>query len=211
MARCTLPVNFAGVPALSIPVPVAGPIPASLQLVGPWGAEPMLLAAGLVVEEAVASAPRQDRRTSSFRHRAGAWRSSCDDHFRTIRVVRIEMQVVQRRVGTRRVAAGVGHDDDLVVGPPVHGVAQAEHGRPERPGAGPLGEGRHFVPGSVALVAVGAAEARTVGGRAATRATARRSTPRGRPAAPGIAGLVVAGLATTCQPTGPVRRSGRPW
>jgi amidase len=54
MARCTLPVNFAGVPALSIPVPAAGAIPASLQLVGPWGAEPLLLGAGLVVEAAVA-------------------------------------------------------------------------------------------------------------------------------------------------------------
>ncbi|HUO48368.1 MAG TPA: amidase [Acidimicrobiales bacterium] len=53
MARCTLPVNFAGVPALSIPVPTAGPLPASLQLIGPWDAEADLLAAGAVVEEAV--------------------------------------------------------------------------------------------------------------------------------------------------------------
>jgi amidase len=54
MARCTLPVSFAGVPALSVPVPAAGALPASLQLIGPWHAEPALLAAGLVIEAAVA-------------------------------------------------------------------------------------------------------------------------------------------------------------
>jgi Asp-tRNA(Asn)/Glu-tRNA(Gln) amidotransferase A subunit family amidase len=54
MARCTLPVNFGGVPALSLPVPAAGPLPASLQLIGPWHAEPALLAAGSVIEAAVA-------------------------------------------------------------------------------------------------------------------------------------------------------------
>ena len=35
VARSTLPVNLAGVPALSLPVPTAGHLPASLQLVAP--------------------------------------------------------------------------------------------------------------------------------------------------------------------------------
>ena len=35
VSRCTLPVNLAGVPALSLPVPTGGPLPASIQLVGP--------------------------------------------------------------------------------------------------------------------------------------------------------------------------------
>jgi amidase len=54
MARCTLPVNLAGVPALSLPVPSSGPVPASLQLIGPAGSEEQLLAAGGDVEAAVA-------------------------------------------------------------------------------------------------------------------------------------------------------------
>jgi amidase len=53
MARCTLPVNLAGVPALSLPVPSGGPVPASLQLIGPHWSEERLLAAGSVVEAAV--------------------------------------------------------------------------------------------------------------------------------------------------------------
>jgi Asp-tRNA(Asn)/Glu-tRNA(Gln) amidotransferase A subunit family amidase len=53
MARCTLPVNVAGVPALSLPVPSTGPLPASLQLVGPHHSEERLLAAGLQVEAAL--------------------------------------------------------------------------------------------------------------------------------------------------------------
>ncbi len=52
VARCTLPVNLAGVPALSLPVPTAGHLPASLQLVARRGAEETLLAAGRVVEAA---------------------------------------------------------------------------------------------------------------------------------------------------------------
>jgi len=52
LARCTLPVNLAGVPALSLPVPSDGPVPASLQLVAPAGGEERLLAAGLTVEAA---------------------------------------------------------------------------------------------------------------------------------------------------------------
>lgn len=53
MARCTLPANLAGVPALSVPVPSAGPVPASLQLMGPPGSEARLLGAGRTVEAAV--------------------------------------------------------------------------------------------------------------------------------------------------------------
>jgi amidase len=51
-ARCTLPANLAGVPALALPVPADGPLPASVQLIGPHGAERELLAAGLVLEAA---------------------------------------------------------------------------------------------------------------------------------------------------------------
>jgi amidase len=52
MARCTLPVNLAGVPALSLPVPSSGPVPASLQLIGASGSEEQLLAAGRDLEAA---------------------------------------------------------------------------------------------------------------------------------------------------------------
>ncbi len=53
--RHTLPVNLAGVPALSLPVPTSAPLPASLQLIGPEGAEEALLAAGAVLEGAAVS------------------------------------------------------------------------------------------------------------------------------------------------------------
>jgi amidase len=50
----TIPVNFGGNPALSLPVPRPGArVPASLQLVGPPGGEEALLAAGAAVEAAV--------------------------------------------------------------------------------------------------------------------------------------------------------------
>ena len=55
MARCTLPVNLAGVPALALPVPSTGPVPASLQLVGPDGGEEAVLGAGLHLEAALSS------------------------------------------------------------------------------------------------------------------------------------------------------------
>jgi amidase len=57
----TSPVNAAGVPALALPVPAdgpraaGGPLPASLQLIGPPGSEDRLLAAGAVLEQAVAA------------------------------------------------------------------------------------------------------------------------------------------------------------
>jgi amidase len=50
----TLPVNLAGLPALVLPVP-AGRLPASIQLVGPAGAEERLLAFGALLERAVAA------------------------------------------------------------------------------------------------------------------------------------------------------------
>jgi amidase len=53
-ARYTLPVNLAGVPALALPVPARGSLPASLQLVSAWGSEERLLAAGAAVEAAAA-------------------------------------------------------------------------------------------------------------------------------------------------------------
>jgi amidase len=55
VARCTIPVNLAGVPALALPVPTSGPLPASIQLIGPAGSEEQLLAAGTWLESAIAS------------------------------------------------------------------------------------------------------------------------------------------------------------
>ena len=53
----TSPVNTAGIPALALPIPVpgrdAGPIPASVQLIGPRNSEERLLAAGARLEQAV--------------------------------------------------------------------------------------------------------------------------------------------------------------
>ena len=45
--------NLAGVPALSLPVPTGGPLPASIQLIGPARSEERLLAAGQWLESAV--------------------------------------------------------------------------------------------------------------------------------------------------------------
>jgi len=51
----TSPVNVAGLPAAALPVPVGGPLPASLQLIGRQGSEEQLLAAAALVEQAVAT------------------------------------------------------------------------------------------------------------------------------------------------------------
>ncbi|MET0325141.1 MAG: amidase [Ilumatobacteraceae bacterium] len=51
----TNPVNLAGLPALALPAPTGGRLPAGLQLVGPWGREDLLLATGATVEAAGAS------------------------------------------------------------------------------------------------------------------------------------------------------------
>jgi amidase len=51
--RLTLPVNLAGLPALSLPIPVRGnALPASLQLIAPAYGEEMLLSVGAIVEAA---------------------------------------------------------------------------------------------------------------------------------------------------------------
>jgi amidase len=52
--RCTLPVNLAGFPALSLPVRTGGPLPASIQVIGPPHSEERLLAAGAWLESAAA-------------------------------------------------------------------------------------------------------------------------------------------------------------
>lgn len=56
----TSPVNVAGVPALAMPIPAApgapgasGPVPPSVQLIGPAGGEDRLLSAGAILEEAL--------------------------------------------------------------------------------------------------------------------------------------------------------------
>jgi amidase len=55
--RQTHAVNLAGLPALALPVPTGGPLPASLQLIGPAGSEELLLATGLLLEAAVGDKP----------------------------------------------------------------------------------------------------------------------------------------------------------
>jgi amidase len=55
VARCTLPVNLAGVPALALPIPTTGPLPASLQVVGPPNSEERLVALGMQLESAAAA------------------------------------------------------------------------------------------------------------------------------------------------------------
>jgi amidase len=54
-ARCTLPANLSGDPALALPVPTGGPLPASAQLTAPGGGEELLLAAGMAFEAAVST------------------------------------------------------------------------------------------------------------------------------------------------------------
>ena len=49
-SRLTLPVNLAGLPAVSLPVPRPGALPASLQLVGPAGSEELLLGLAAAIE-----------------------------------------------------------------------------------------------------------------------------------------------------------------
>ncbi len=48
-------VNLAGLPAVALPVPAGGPLPASLQLIGPAGGEERLLLAGALAEGAAGS------------------------------------------------------------------------------------------------------------------------------------------------------------
>jgi amidase len=51
----TNPINLAGLPALALPAPTDGRLPASIQLVGPWDAEAVVLATGTTVESAAAT------------------------------------------------------------------------------------------------------------------------------------------------------------
>lgn len=53
----TMPINLAGVPALALPVPTGRPLPASLQLVGPDGAEELLVSTGQLIEDATTQNP----------------------------------------------------------------------------------------------------------------------------------------------------------
>ena len=54
MTRNTALFNLAGTPCTAQPVPVRGsPVPASLQLVGPLGAEELLLPTAALVESAL--------------------------------------------------------------------------------------------------------------------------------------------------------------
>jgi amidase len=55
--RTNIPVNQAGHPALALPVPSGGPIPASLQLVGPDHSEDLLCTTALLLEAAAATLP----------------------------------------------------------------------------------------------------------------------------------------------------------
>jgi len=52
LTSLTMPVNLAGFPAVSIPIPAPGPVPASLQIVAGPGEEATLLAMASVVEAA---------------------------------------------------------------------------------------------------------------------------------------------------------------
>jgi amidase len=53
LTTATGPVNLAGIPALALPIPSGGRLPASLQLLGPHNREDVLLAAGRIIEAAV--------------------------------------------------------------------------------------------------------------------------------------------------------------
>ena len=46
----TNPVNLSGNPALSLPVPSANRLPASLQIIGPANSEALLLATAAIIE-----------------------------------------------------------------------------------------------------------------------------------------------------------------
>lgn len=53
LSRFTSPVNLAGLPAVVIPVPSTGGLPASLQLIGPPDSEDLLLATAGVIEHSL--------------------------------------------------------------------------------------------------------------------------------------------------------------
>ena len=49
----TVPVNLAGVPAMSLPCGTSEGLPVGLQLIAPWFGEPLLFSVGKEVEEIV--------------------------------------------------------------------------------------------------------------------------------------------------------------
>ncbi|MGQ0432049.1 MAG: amidase [Microthrixaceae bacterium] len=53
--RTNIGVNLAGHPALALPAPTGGPLPASVQLVGPDDSEPLLCATALLLEAAAST------------------------------------------------------------------------------------------------------------------------------------------------------------
>ncbi len=53
--RTNIPVNLAGHPSLALPAPSGGPIPASLQLVGPDHSEDILCTTGLRLQQVAAT------------------------------------------------------------------------------------------------------------------------------------------------------------
>ena len=73
----TSPVNLAGLPALALPVPSRGPLPASVQLIGPAGSEERLLAAGAVLEAAAWSLPATRGRPAGAGCRAARPGAAC--------------------------------------------------------------------------------------------------------------------------------------
>jgi amidase len=56
-SRYTIPANLAGVPALALPVPTPGLLPASVQIIGPPHSEERLLSFGSWLEAAIAAGP----------------------------------------------------------------------------------------------------------------------------------------------------------
>jgi amidase len=55
LPQLTAPVNLAGLPALALPIPAGGRLPASVQLIGPANSEDVLLATGALLEAAAGS------------------------------------------------------------------------------------------------------------------------------------------------------------
>jgi Asp-tRNA(Asn)/Glu-tRNA(Gln) amidotransferase A subunit family amidase len=59
----TLPLNFAGLPALALPIVAKGRLPASLQLVGPVGADEAIVLAASVIPRTRRAITIQPRRS----------------------------------------------------------------------------------------------------------------------------------------------------
>ena len=100
VARCTLPVNLAGIPALALPVADRRTLPASLQLVAPENSEETLVAAGLIVEAASPLGRGKELRSRSrgladpASPDPGSATAGPDARSRTLRMVGIKTDVV---------------------------------------------------------------------------------------------------------------------